>query len=172
MPTCQQSVSGHQKLRDLARESSILPCQSLVTSTSSSSSPPVSSLPACLAVRLGCWLERRARCCELESATSITSVQSEPYTARTAGRLLNREVWTAGHKLVGLHASSIIPFFRGFFLFLLSLSVCLTQKLDKSQIITHMWRHRFKSLCVTLSFILLLFLFFSVALWNGSWGCN
>ena len=54
-------------------------------------------------------LQQRARCCELQSVTSITSVQSEPYSARAAGRLLSREVRTAGHKLVGPHASSIIP---------------------------------------------------------------
>lgn len=78
---------------------------------------------ACPVVRLGGRLQQRARCCELESVTSITSVQSEPYTGLATGRLLNREVWTAGHKLVGLHASSIIPLLLSFIL--LFLSFCL-----------------------------------------------
>lgn len=62
----------------------------------------------CLTVRLGGRWKQRTRCWDLESVTSITSAQSEPYTARTAGCLLSREVGTAGRKLVGLHASSII----------------------------------------------------------------
>lgn len=89
-------MSGHKKVHDPARESSGL-CQGAVTST--------------LEARGAGWrLERRARCCELESATSITSVQSELYTVCTARRLLSRKARTAGRKLVGLHASSIIPF--------------------------------------------------------------
>lgn len=56
-----------------------------ISSTLSSSSPPVASPPECPAVRLGDGLEQRARCCELESVTSITSVQSESYSAHAAG---------------------------------------------------------------------------------------
>lgn len=94
-------MSGHKKVHDPARESSGL-CQGAVTSTLAG--------PGSEARGAGWRLERRARCCELESATSITSVQSELYTVCTARRLLSRKARTAGRKLVGLHASSIIPF--------------------------------------------------------------
>lgn len=83
MLTCQQCMSGQQKVHDPVRESSVLLCQVSVTSASPSH--------LCLrgrALRLGSLLEQRARCCELESVTSITSVQSEPYAACAAGLLL------------------------------------------------------------------------------------
>lgn len=81
---------------------------------------------------------------------SVTSVQSEPYTARTAGCLLSREVRTAGHKLAGLHASSIILFVWWFLLYfflsaLLAYIIMLYTSWINAKLTTQRWRNRFTS---------------------------
>lgn len=96
-------------------------------------SPPSLPSPLHLRAQQGCpgsRLEWRARCCELESAALITSVQSESYTICTAWRLLSREPRTAGRKLVVLRASSVIPF-ACWFLLNSPFSLARTAKLIK-----------------------------------------
>lgn len=103
------------------------PRQGFVTFTSSSSTPPVSSPPACPPVWLGGRLEQRARCCELErhfnNISAIRTLHRSHSRAPPQPRGVNSRAQIRRPARLIHHPISFV----GSFSISRSLSVCLLQ---------------------------------------------
>ena len=119
-------MSGHQKVHDLARESSVLPAKT--SSPSPHLLPPLLSPapPACPPVWLGSRLEQSARCCELErhfnNISAIRTLHRSHCRAPPQPRGVNSRSQIRRPARLIHHPISFV----GSFFISHSLSVCLT----------------------------------------------